>query len=175
MNKRKLKKIKDYSFIIYGFLALYIVFIGGCIVGAASAKENTKNIVATVKSADVVKTAEIVAKTSEKETRVKHTEKATKAKTTPFLCEITAYCPCNECCGKNDGITATGVKAIAGRTIAVDPSVIPYGTKVKINGHTYVAEDCGGAIKDNRIDIFFDTHEEALKFGRQTLTAYIIN
>lgn len=85
----------------------------------------------------------------------------------------TAYCPCERCCGKSDGITATGTQATAGRTIAVDPSFIPYGTNVIINGNTYVAEDCGGAIKGNRIDVYFDTHAEALQFGRQTVTAYI--
>lgn len=87
----------------------------------------------------------------------------------------TAYCPCTDCCGKTDGITATGTTATAGRTIAVDPSVIPYGTEVIINGNTYVAEDCGDAIEGNTIDIYFDTHAEALNFGRQTLTAYILN
>lgn len=84
----------------------------------------------------------------------------------------TAYCPCAQCCGKTDGITATGTQATAGRTIAVDPAVIPYGTEVIINGHTYIAEDCGGAINGRDIDIFFNTHEEAVQFGRQTLTAY---
>ena len=81
----------------------------------------------------------------------------------------TAYCPCVKCCGKTDGITATGTKATAGRTIAVDPRMIPYGSKIYIDGHEYIAEDCGGAIKEDRIDIFYDTHEEALRFGRKTL------
>lgn len=85
----------------------------------------------------------------------------------------TAYCPCKKCCGKTDGITSTGAKATAGRTIAVDPSIIPYGTEVIINGHTYVAEDCGGAVKGNDIDIFFNSHEEALQFGRQTIVAAV--
>lgn len=98
------------------------------------------------------------------------------AEITALQVTATAYCPCKRCCGKTDGITATGTKATAGRTIAVDPSVIPYGTKLLINGNTYIAEDCGGMIKGgNRVDIFFDTHEEALNFGRQTLTAYILN
>lgn len=89
---------------------------------------------------------------------------------------ITAYCPCSKCCGKwANGITSTGVKAQAGRTIAVDPRKIPYGTKVIIDGHTYVAEDCGGAIKGNRIDIFFNTHSEALKWGRRTKQITILN
>lgn len=84
------------------------------------------------------------------------------------LYKLTAYCPCSNCCGPwADGITATGTVATQGRTIAVDPSVIPYGTEVVINGHTYVAEDCGGAINGNKIDIFFDTHQEALEFGVQ--------
>lgn len=79
---------------------------------------------------------------------------------------LTAYCPCSKCCGEYaNGITATGTTATAGRTIAVDPKVIPYGTHVLINGHEYVAEDCGGRIKSNRIDIFFATHDEALQFG----------
>lgn len=82
--------------------------------------------------------------------------------------KITAYCPCVKCCEKwADGYTATGTKATAGRTVAVDPELIPYGSKVIIDGMEYIAEDCGGAIKGNRIDIFFDTHEEALEFGVQ--------
>ena len=78
--------------------------------------------------------------------------------------KLTAYCSCEKCCGKSDGITSTGTKATQGRTIAVDKNVIPYGSKVKINGKKYVADDCGGAIKGNRIDVYFDTHEEALEF-----------
>ena len=82
---------------------------------------------------------------------------------------ITAYCPCVKCCGKSDGITASGTKAKQGRTVAVDPRCIPYGTEIIIDGHTYIAEDCGGAIKgSNRIDLFFSSHEQALSFGRQT-------
>lgn len=87
--------------------------------------------------------------------------------------KLTAYCACARCCGKSDGITATGTVATQGRTVAVDPSVIPYGSRVIINGHTYVAEDCGGAIKTNRIDIFFDSHQEALNFGVQYAKVYV--
>ena len=92
----------------------------------------------------------------------------------PTVFKVTAYCPCAICCGKTDGITATGVKATQGRTIAVDPKVIPYGTEIIINGNTYVAEDCGGAIKGNRIDMYFDSHQEALKFGVQYLEGVIV-
>lgn len=88
--------------------------------------------------------------------------------------KLTAYCPCTSCCGKwADGITSTGTTAKADKTIAVDPKVIPYGTEVVINGNTYVAEDCGKSIKGNRIDIYFDSHDEALEFGVQYADVYL--
>jgi 3D (Asp-Asp-Asp) domain-containing protein len=85
--------------------------------------------------------------------------------------KITHYCPCSKCCGKwADGITATGTIATEGRTIAVDPNVIPYGTKVTIRytdgtEHTYIAEDSGSAIEGNRIDVFMNSHEAAWNAG----------
>lgn len=64
--------------------------------------------------------------------------------------------------------TATGVMPIVGRTIAVDPSVIPYGTVVEIDGFGIrCAEDTGGAIKGNKIDVFVQTTAEALQLGRK--------
>lgn len=85
----------------------------------------------------------------------------------------TAYCPCRECCGKTDGITASGVKATAGRTIAADISKLPYGSEVYIDGQKYTVEDKGGAIKGNRIDIYFDTHAEATEYGKRQVELYI--
>lgn len=84
-----------------------------------------------------------------------------------------AYCPCIQCCGKEDGITATGTQATPGRTIAVDPTVIPYGSRVVIDGHIYVAEDCGGTIKGNTIDVFHSTHQEALQWGIKYVNAVV--
>lgn len=81
--------------------------------------------------------------------------------------KISAYCHCSKCCGKSNGITAIGVKVQANRTIAVDPNVIPLGSRVIIDGQTYVAEDTGGAIKGNRIDMYFPTHQAALNWGIQ--------
>jgi 3D (Asp-Asp-Asp) domain-containing protein len=98
---------------------------------------------------------------------------------------LTAYCPCVRCCGvwseqhpskKGTGYiqkTASGTIPTAGKTIATDTNIIPFGTTVIINGHEYVAEDRGGAIKGNRIDVFFDSHEEALAFGRQKSEVFI--
>ena len=89
--------------------------------------------------------------------------------------KITAYCSCSRCCGKSDGITATGTHATEGRTIAVDPSVIPYGTKVKIGDSEYVAEDCGGAIKGKVIDIFIADHNRASEYGVKQEEVFLID
>jgi len=90
--------------------------------------------------------------------------------------KITAYCPCPKCCGAwADGITYTGSVATENSTIAVDPEVIPLGSYVEINGVSYYAEDIGGAIKGNRIDIFFESHEAALEWGIQYHDVYLIN
>lgn len=79
--------------------------------------------------------------------------------------------------GDGDGLTSTMVEPQEGRTIAVDPEVIPYGSRVIIDGHTYIAEDCGGAIKGNRLDIYMgsgpEAREKALKFGRREVEAIV--
>lgn len=90
--------------------------------------------------------------------------------------ELTYYCIENYPHICNDGeatLTATGTTPTPGRTIAVDPSVIPYGTEVVIDGHTYIAEDCGGAIRGNRIDIVVETHEQALQMGLRSAEVFI--
>lgn len=88
---------------------------------------------------------------------------------------VTAYCPCPICCGEwSDGLTYTETVATEGRTIAVDPEVIPLGSTVEINGVEYIAEDIGGAIKENRIDVFFENHEDALNWGVQYLNIFLI-
>ena len=98
----------------------------------------------------------------------------------PIICigefTVTAYCGENypHICNDGDATkTSTGVVPAAGRTIAVDPEVIPYGTEVIIDGHSYIAEDCGGGIVGNKIDIFFENHSDALKFGKKKKIIYI--
>ena len=95
--------------------------------------------------------------------------------------KLTAYCPCEKCCGKwannrPNGVTygSIGEELKGGYSIAVDPKVIPYRTEVIINGHTYKAQDCGGLIKGNRIDIFFENHQSALDFGVQYAEVFVI-
>ena len=82
-----------------------------------------------------------------------------------------AYCACTKCCGKwARGITASGTTATEGRTIAVDPDVIPLGTHVYVNGREYIAEDTGSGINDRTIDVFFESHQAALQWGKRTVT-----
>lgn len=93
--------------------------------------------------------------------------------------KLTAYCSCESCCGQwaldrpvdEEGhqivIGASGEQLIEGVSIAVDKEVIPYGTTVVINDREYIAHDCGGAIKENRIDVYFENHQDALEFGVQ--------
>lgn len=79
---------------------------------------------------------------------------------------VTYYWPGEDIYGR---LTSTGAIAEEERTIAVDPSIIPYGSIVLINGKEYVAQDCGGAIKGNKIDIFVDS----LKMQKYTVEIYI--
>lgn len=72
------------------------------------------------------------------------------------------------------GRTATGGTAQVG-VAAVDPGVIPLGTKLYVEGYGYaVAGDTGGAIRGNRIDLVFDTLEECLRFGRREVVVYVV-
>lgn len=99
--------------------------------------------------------------------------------TKSFTGEATAYTPRDEE-GTADGITATEKKATEGRTIAVDPNVIPLGSLVYIEsdspyvGGFYVAEDTGGAIKGNKIDVYMDSLDQAFKFGRQKIKVTVL-
>ena len=88
--------------------------------------------------------------------------------------KITAYCPCSKCCGKATGRTASGTKATAGRTVAAS-SKFAFGTKLNIGGHIYTVEDRGGAVTGNKIDIFVNSHAEALQWGVRYLPVSVVN
>ncbi|AJA41414.1 hypothetical protein AXJ14_gp095 [Geobacillus virus E3] len=93
---------------------------------------------------------------------------------------VTAYSPYEESTGKSPDdpdfkVTASGTIATQGRTIAMDKR-FPFGTLVKIEGfdNIFVVQDRGGKIKGNRVDVYFDSVEEAIKFGKQKRKIYII-
>ena len=93
--------------------------------------------------------------------------------------KLTAYCSCEECCNEwainrpkdenGNPIVYTANMSVAkqGVTVAADTDILPFGTSLLIDGHEYIVQDRGGAIKGNRIDVYFDSHEEARQFGIQ--------
>ena len=88
--------------------------------------------------------------------------------------KITAYCPCAKCCGKATGRTASGTRATAGRTVAASGK-FSFGTQLNIGGHVYTVEDRGGAINGNKIDIYVNSHAEALRWGVRYLPVNVVN
>jgi 3D (Asp-Asp-Asp) domain-containing protein len=92
---------------------------------------------------------------------------------------VTAYCPCPKCCGKQShGITASGLPITTdnGR-FAAAPAQYTFGTKLIVPGYNdgkaIAVLDRGGAIKGNHLDLFFPTHEEALKWGRKWIPVVV--
>lgn len=95
--------------------------------------------------------------------------------------EVTAYCPCKKCCGPQAmGITASGKKVDYndGGFVAADTTVLPFGTKLLVPG--YHADrpieviDRGGAIKGHKLDVFYDTHEKAMEWGRKWVAVTVL-
>ena len=87
---------------------------------------------------------------------------------------VTAYCPYEDEYGNATARPYNGEDiAVEGITVAVDPDVIPYGSVVIIDGHSYIAHDCGGAVKGKVIDIYFDSVEEMNAWGKQTKEVYV--
>ena len=98
---------------------------------------------------------------------------------------ITAYCGCEKCCGvwgKNRPVDSNGKKivytaygdiAAEGVTVAADPDILAHNTEIIIDGHTYTVQDKGGAIQDNRIDIYFENHDDAVRFGVKNVEVFL--
>ena len=163
------------EFCFYQIIAAVVVLCIGMIIGFMFAKAEFQVQMMQMSAAVAMQEHE-APEQDMAATEIATLEKAaTKAATLENLGQfkLTAYCACKQCCGKTDGITKSGTIATEGRTIAVDASIIPLGTTVIIGGHEYIAEDIGGAIKGNRIDVFFDSHETALNFGVQYDNVYV--
>lgn len=89
-------------------------------------------------------------------------------------CLVSHYCACKICCGKwADGKDYCGLPVVEGKTIAVDPKVIPLGSTVVVDGHEYIATDTG-AFTGNHVDIYVADHEQALHLGISYKTIYYI-
>lgn len=123
----------------------------------------------------------IVSRAGNRKTYSSATLEASTAGLTPKVAtlNISAYCSCARCCGKTNGITSSGAPAKEWYTIAAG-SGYPIGTVIYIpaladkpNGGWFVVEDRGGAISNNRIDIYMGSHGSAIQFGRKNLECYI--
>ena len=84
---------------------------------------------------------------------------------------LTAYCNCAQCCGTAGNLTASGTVPTAGRTVAM--AGVPFGTQLLINGNVYTVEDLGTPY--GHVDIYFNSHSEALAFGLQSAEVYRLN
>ena len=93
---------------------------------------------------------------------------------------VSAYCPCPKCCGAySDGYTATNYKIKQGDRFVAAPKNYPFGTKMVIKGYNggkpVIVRDRGGAIKGNKLDLYFDTHQQALEWGRKHIIVEILD
>ena len=84
---------------------------------------------------------------------------------------LTAYCNCAQCCGTAGNLTASGTVPTAGRTVAM--AGVPFGTQLLINGNVYTVEDLGTPY--GHVDIYCNSHSEALSFGLQSAEVYQLN
>ena len=88
--------------------------------------------------------------------------------------KITYYCACKQCCGKTNGITASGAKVQEGVTVAADTSKLPFGTNIYISGIGWrTVQDRGGAIKGNRLDIYISCHNDPMPYNVQNLDVWV--
>jgi len=154
--------------ILTAFFLVTIICILGYFVGTSYANGNNK---ITLLSA-TVDTAKHNIKRIETSNSGSHDQWQT------VQMRVTAYCPCPKCCGSNsDGVTASGHKICQGdRFIAAD-KIYPFGTEMIIpgykSGEAVKVLDRGGVIRGNRLDVFFDSHQEALKWGVRYLDVEI--
>lgn len=107
-------------------------------------------------------------------------EAMTKRQARGVSMRVTAYCPCAKCCGKYaDGVTANGHRIRPGEWFAAADKSLPFGTMIAIPGYNdgrpVPVWDRGGAIKGDRLDVFFPTHKEALQWGVKQVEVSIIN
>lgn len=88
--------------------------------------------------------------------------------------KTTAYCPCRSCSEGWGRRTSSGALATSAHTVAVDSRVIPIGSRLMIDGTVYTAEDVGGGVRGNHIDIYFNTHGETKQYGTRYSEVYLV-
>lgn len=88
--------------------------------------------------------------------------------------QTTAYCNCSQCCPGGHKLTYSGTVPTANHTISADINRFPIGTQLMIGDTIYTVEDIGTNVVDNKLDIFFDTHQQALNYGLKTVDVYAV-
>lgn len=175
-------KVNIKRFITVLILLTLISFVSGFITGKAfsqkrSSMESEQQVSEVIHTASIFQEPELkpITFTIPNQYTASKSDIESKAEENWMTFIATAYCPCEKCCGKwaknrPNGVvyTASGEIAQEGITLAADWNVLPKGTKVEIKGlGSRVVQDRGGAIRGNRIDIYFDSHQKALEFGVQ--------
>lgn len=142
--------------------------------------QNEEEIERTVLSEKIIKEPVNKIVQIQKNVTARSSVSRSDATTTPIttgttkIFKVTAYCACSKCCGKHaSGYTSSGTRATAGRTVATS-SQFSFGTKLLINGHEYTVEDRGGAITGNKIDVYMDSHADALAWGVRYLPVQVV-
>src|SRR5688572_4552373 len=174
--------------VLIAAVVIFTLGAAGGVVGRAASNDDGKSDAAQAVHVEQVEeaTAELASKIAPEvaATVVDQDKLVPVVVVTPTLktieMEVTAYCPCTKCCGpKAQGITASGknVHYNDGKFVAADRK-FAFGTKLIIPGYagskTVEVTDRGGAIKGNKLDVYFHSHAEALKWGRQKLTVTVI-
>jgi Uncharacterized protein conserved in bacteria len=162
------------SWVIVLLIGATVGFLIGISIKAVGASDTDETVIET--STPMVTSTPINKKT--------HIEETSEPQPTTELVSlgefrITAYCHCEKYCGdwskdrptSEDGkllvYTASGDLAVEGVTIAADTNILPFGTEIIIDGKKYIVQDRGRVIKNNRIDVYFENHQDALEFGVQ--------
>lgn len=178
----KLDFVKQFcllTLIIFAILFAVSMVVYAFITNGKFAK--SKEVVKSIPVSTTALATENLTKTTEKTDKIvgdsaKPTEVSLKNNSLGKF-RITAYCSCPICCeeyaynrptddsGKSIVYGASGERLVQGVSVAADTSILPFGTEILIDGHTYVVQDIGGAIQGNRIDVYFEKHSDALAFG----------
>ena len=175
--------------VLVAAVVVFTLGAAGAVVGRAASNDDTKSTVAPAVQVETVEEAspelasakiapEVAATVVDQDKLVPVVVVTPTLKTIEM--EVTAYCPCTKCCGpKAQGITASGknVHYNDGKFVAADRK-FAFGTKLIIPGYAagkaVEVTDRGGAIKGNKLDVYFHSHTEALKWGRQKLIVTVI-
>jgi len=184
MSCSKLSR-QDKVLLISWLVIAVVFFILGTIFGSVCLRPKTETET-EVTETEVTEVTETNAKTMVDLVPLPEAEPTPEYKFTSLgVYKLTAYCSCEKCCGhwatirptdaEGNPIVYTASQDVAeqGVTVAADTSVLPFGTVLLIDDHEYTVQDRGGAINGKRIDIYFDSHEEALRFGVQYQEIFI--